>query len=1060
MSDQTPRDDSSGGDENAGRGFGGPGGFGGFGGLRGHGVPGGPGGPGNGAGGGGGAGGSHVRTAGPGGARRPSRFGLTVAIVLVVLGVLAALSSFWTDVLWFSATGFSGVLWTRLAAQVGAFVVASLVVGALVASALVIAYRTRPIYPPSTAQQEALDRYREVIDPLRRIGLVVAPLVLGAFAGLAAASQWQTLLLWLNAQSFGQQDPTFGLDVGFFVFTLPWLQFLVSFGTMALVLTLVTATVTHYVYGGLQLSGSGPRTTKAARVHLSLLAAALVLLRAVSYWLERYELSTKRGSLITGLQYTDQNAVLPTKAILAIAALICAGLFIATIWSHSWRLPMIAVAMLVITSVVVGSLYPLAVQNLRVGPSEQYFEAEFIRKNIEATRRAYGIDGIEKQQYNAQTKASSGQLRADAATVPGIRLLDPTIVSRTFTQTQGLRRYYGFPDVLDVDRYRISGQPRDTVIAARELDLNGVPQRNWVNDHTVYTHGYGVVAAYGNKQTSDGEPSYYVRDIPPKGELGEFEPRIYFGERSTEYSIVGKEGGRPDRELDFQSAQGEQKNTYAGGGGVRMDNFLKRVAYAIKYREYRIMLSEQVGDYSTMLDHRTPRERVERVAPWLTLDGNAYPAVVDGRVQWILDGYTTSANYPYSQKQSLETATTDAVTTRAQSVEAVRAGEINYIRNSVKATVDAYSGEVKLYAWDESDPMLKAWGQAFSGTLRPMSEISAQLMSHVRYPEDLFKVQRDIITRYHITDPGGFYTGGEYWKVPEDPTSGDPKQAGLPDQPPYYLSIAMPGQENPAFSLTTSFSPVGTDRPYLTGFLAIDSDAGSEAGKRRPGYGTMRLLDLPSSTNVPGPTQVQNRIDSSNDKSDRFDLTLSQFLNLNSQGGSRVHKGNLLTLPVGGGLLYVQPEYVSGTAGSTYPRLQAVVVSFGNDIAWAATLDQALDALFKGDSGAQAGDSGVAPTPQTPGATPSPGATPTPSPSGSAQPQELKTALAEVQKQYEAGREAMKKGDWAAYGEAQKKLDTAIKRAIELQPQGGSVSVSPSSPPATPAPTASGTPTG
>ena len=347
--------------------------------------------------------------------------------------------------------------------------------------------------------------------------------------------------------------------------------------------------------------------------------------------------------------------------------------------------------------------------------------------------------------------------------------------------------------------------------------------------------------------------------------------------------------------------------------------------------------------------------------------------------------------------------------------------------------------------------MLKAWGQAFDGTLRPMSEISGELMSHLRYPEDLFKVQRDLLTKYHITDAGGFYSGGEYWRVPEDPTTGaaaaDGSQAQqLPAQPPYYLSVAMPGQENPSFSLTTSFSPFGRDRPYLTAFVAVDSDAGSEAGKRREGYGTMRLLDLPSSTNVPGPTQVQNSIDSSNTNSPDFGLTLSQFLNIGAQGGSRVSKGNLLTLPVGGGLLYVQPEYVSGTAGSTYPRLQAVVVSFGNEIAWASTLDKALDELFKGDSGAEAGDSGVQPTPATPGTAPTPGQTP--SPSTSAAPTELKAALAEVQKQYDAGRAAMQKGDWAAYGQAQEKLDAAIKKAIELQPDRGSITVP--SPAATP----------
>lgn len=976
---------------------------------------------------------------------------ITLAVLGVIIAATTALATFWTEVLWFASVGYSQVLWTQIGTQAALFVVGGLIVAALIASSLLIAYRTRPIYPPTTPQQEALDHYRELLDPLRRLALIVAPLVLGAFAGVAAASQWRTALLWLNRRPFGTNDPTFGLDVGFFVFTLPWLTFLVSFATMALVLALITALVTHYVYGGLQVAGSGPKTTRAARVHLSLLAAVFVLVRAVSYWLERYQLSVAKNNLITGLQYTDQNAVLFTKAILAIAAIICAGLFVATIWSGSWRLPVIAVAMLLVTSFVVGGLYPMAVQSLKVKPSEASLEAEFIAKNIKATREAYDIDTVTKTQYQAETEATPGQLREDAATVPGIRLLDPMVVSPTFTQTQGLRRYYAFPDALDVDRYTIDGEVRDTVLAARELDINGVPQRNWVNDHTVYTHGYGLVAAYGNQQTGDGEPEYYVRDIPPKGPLGKFEPRIYFGERSTQYSIVGAPDGATPRELDYQSADGEQRNTYAGVGGVAIDNIFKRAAYAIKYRELKIMLSDQVGNFSHMLDHRTPRDRVERVAPWLTLDGNAYPAVVDGRVQWVVDAYTTSAHYPYSQKQALETATNDALTQRAQSVAAAQGGEINYIRNSIKATVDASDGTVALYAWDEQDPVLQAWSATFAGTVKPMSDISGELMQHVRYPEDLFKVQRQLMTKYHITEPGAFYTGGEYWKVPEDPTMGAAGQGGLPDQPPYYLSVAMPDQDSPSFSLTTSFSPVGESRPYLTGFLAVDSNAGAEKGKRREGYGKMRLLDLPSSTNVPGPTQVQNGIDSSNSNSEEFGVTLSQFLNLNSQGGSRVHKGNLLTLPVGGGLLYVQPEYVSGKAGSTYPRLQAVVVSFGNDIAWASTLDKALDQLFKGDSGASAGDSDVEATPPAQaGATPDAQAPAAPDAKAPAPQADLAAALKETSAQYEAGQAAIKKGDWAAYGEAQKKLDAAIKRAIELQPEGGKVSVPPT---ASPSPT-------
>lgn len=962
-----------------------------------------------------------------------------IALGIVVFGSIA-LSQLWTEVMWFDSVGFSRVYFTELGSQILLFIIGALVAGAVIASSLVIGYRTRPVYAPTTESQQALDRYREMIDPLRRAATVAVPVVLALFAGAAAASQWQTALLWLNRQPFGTNDPTFGMDIGFFVFTLPWLRFLESFFTMVLVLALLAAAFTHYVYGGFQLSGRGPRTTNAARIHLSLLAAAFVLLRAVGYWLDRYSLTVKDSSRITGLTYTDQTAVLPTKAILAVAALICAALFVATIRTHSWRLPIIGVALLLVTSLLVGGIYPAAVQSLRVRPSEQALEAPFIDNNIKATRAAYGLDRVQSQEYRASTTASAGQLRADAATVPGIRILDPMVVSATFKQMQGLRQYYEFPDALDVDRYVIDGQPQDTVIAVRELDVDGIPQRNWVNDHTVYTHGFGVVAAHGNRRTSDGEPSFYLRNIPPAGPLMPFEPRIYFGEKSLQYSIVGSPPGEAPRELDYQrDDQREERTSYTGVGGVAMDNAARRLAYAIKYRELKILLSEQVSDASRMLDYRTPRERVERVAPWLTLDGNAYPAVVDGRVQWVIDGYTISNSYPYSKLQALDAGTRDAVNVRSASVAQAQAQQVNYIRNSVKATVDAYDGTVRLYSWDETDPVLKAWSGAFPGTVLPMSELKGSLMAHLRYPEDLFKMQRELLTKYHVSDPGAFYSGGDYWKVPVDPTADD----RTAHQPPYYLSIAMPGQRTPSFSLTTSFSPVGDDRPFLTGFLAVDADAGSQDGKRREGYGVMRLLRLPSSTNIPGPAQVQNQIGTSNANSKDFPTTLNNFLNINNQAGSRVQRGNLLTLPVGGGLLYVQPIYVRPAATTSYPLMRAVVVAFGNRLAWGNTLDGALDELFGGDSGATAGDSGRG---QPGGSAPSSG---TPPPPANA-PAEVKALLEEMQKQYTAGQEALRRNDWATYGRTQEALQKALTRAVELEAS-GSVTA-----PATPAPTASG----
>ncbi|MEO6144373.1 MAG: UPF0182 family protein, partial [Dermatophilaceae bacterium] len=724
----------------------------------------------------------------------------------------------------------------------------------------------------------------------------------------------------------------------------------------------------------------------------------------------------------------------------------CAALFVATIWTHSWRLPAVGVAILVLCTVIVGGIYPALVQNLQVQPSEKSLESPYIDRNIAATRVAYGLAGAKVQTYQASTTPTQGQLRNDTATIPGIRLVDPSVVSPTFKQLQAVKSYYQFPDALDVDRYTINGKVNDTVIAARELDLEGLPssQRNWVNDHTVYTHGFGVVAAYGNRSGQDGQPVFYEQNIPPVGPLGDFQPRIYFGESSPDYSIVGGPANGPKKELDYpdSSATGQQNNTYAAKGGVSIGNFARKVAYAIKYREINLLLSNTVNSDSRLLDYRMPRERVERVAPWLTLDGNSYPAVVNGRVNWILDGYTTSADYPYSKLQQINNATADSLTARTNSIQALQAAQVNYIRNSVKATVDAYDGSVRLYAWDSQDPLLKAWSKAFGGTIRPMSEISGDLMSHLRYPEDLFKVQRSLMAKYHVNDAGAFYGGQDFWAVPDDPT----QEQQTVDQPPYYLSIAMPGQPAPSFSLTTTFKPQG-NRPVLAGFMAVDANAGAQTGKRSPGYGALRLLELPRDTTVKGPGQVQNDIESSNISSPRFTLTLSQFLNNNRTQGSQITLGNQLTLPVGGGLLYVEPIYVSAKTGSSYPLSRAIVVAFGNQLAWSDTLSGALDGLFGGSSGATAADSGTdtTPTPPVTGGTAGSG--------GKGSSPELKAALAEVQKAFTDGQDALKKGDFTAYGEAQKQLQAAIAKAVAAEPTGAVTLPTP-----TPTPTPTATP--
>src|SRR4051794_20185812 len=675
---------------------------------------------------------------GAGGApRRPvmgsRRRGRALLPTLLILGVLligfSIFTGFYTDWLWYQSVDYTKVFTSTLRAKTLLFFVFGILFAGAVTANFVIAYRTRPTYQALIPGQVELDRYRTALDPYRKIVVIAIAVLVGLIAGSSAAGQWRTYLQWRHGVSFGEKDPQFGKDISFFTFDLPWYRFVVSFLFATVVVGLIAAAVTHYLYGGLRLQPLlGERATPAARVHLSVLLGIFVLLKAVAYWLDRYSLAVKENRIgraaFSGLAYTDVNAVLLGRTILAIISIICAVLFFANIVRRTWLLPGVGVGALLLSALLIGGIYPAIVQRFEVKPSERTKEAPFIKKNIDATRAAYGIDKVQVSPYAATTKATADQLRADSDTTASIRLLDPTIVSPTYKNLQQIRAYYDFPTDLDVDRYVVNGQKRDVVVAARELDLSGLPdaQRNWINDHTVYTHGFGFVAALGNS-TNGGRPSFVSSNIPPVGQIGNFQPRIYFGEESPAYSIVGAPAGAPKQELDFPTdtgSGGQQNNTYAGGGGVAVGSFWRKLIFASKYQESNILLSNQVNSSSRILYDRDPKVRVEKVAPWLTLDGDPYPTVVNNKIVWIVDGYTTSNGYPYSTRRTLEDVTADSRTTAATAL-VTPVKRINYIRNSVKATVDAYTGKVTLYTWDGQDPVLKTWKAAFPGTVQPKS---------------------------------------------------------------------------------------------------------------------------------------------------------------------------------------------------------------------------------------------------------------------------------------------------------------------------------------------------
>lgn len=576
--------------------------------------------------------------------------------------------------------------------------------------------------------------------------------------------------------------------------------------------------------------------------------------------------------------------------------------------------------------------------------------------------------------------------------------MDPNVLSATFRQLQQIKPYYGFPESLDIDRYTVNGVSRDAVVAVRELNIDGNPSRNWINDHLVYTHGFGFVAAFGNTVDADGKPNFLVGDLPPTKGLGDFQPRVYFGENVPDYSIIG---GKSDSPVEFDypddsSPNGQKNYTYTGKGGVPVGNILNKLIFAIKYGEQRILLSNLINSESKILFIREPRERVAKVAPWLTLDGDPYPAVINGKITWIIDGYTTSSGYPYSRSTSLADATADALTTNSAAVTAQANRSVNYIRNSVKATVDAYDGTVTLYEWDQKDPVLKTWMKVFPDSVKPKSAMSAQLLEHVRYPEDMFRVQRDILSSYHVQSAAAYYGGQDFWRVPRDPSTFG---ANAGAQPPYYMTLHMPGAEKPAFSLTTPFVPRG-GRENLSAFAAVNSTAG-------PDYGKITVLQLPRSTNIAGPSQVASNFEAKPE--------VANALSLLRRGGSDVVLGNLLTLPVGNGLLYVQPVYVRATANTAaYPLLQKVLVSFGDVIGFDSSLKGALDQVFGGNSG-------------TSGATSATGGNTT------SQSANLASALESARQAIADGQAALAKGDFAAFGRAQDRLKSAIAAAIAAQ---------------------------
>ena len=976
-----------------------------------------------------------------------------IAVLLVLFTVIGTLTNVYVDYLWFDETGFTEVFWTEIQTRALLFAVAGIATGGVVALAVYLAYRYRPTFRPMSLEQQNLERYRQSLEPRRVVVLSAVSVVLGLFAGFTAQGSWETWLTYTNATDFGTVDPEFGLDNSFFVFDLPFYRLVLGFAFAIIVLALIGSLLTHYVFGGLRLQTPGQKLSGAARVQLSVLLGVFVALKAVAYWLDRYDtVYSDRGGVFTGASYTDVNALLPAKTIMVFVAAICAVAFFANILLRNTLLPAMSLVLLLVASLVISVAWPAIVQQFVVKPSANEREADYIDRAIAATREAYDISDVDYVDY-AQDQTDSTSTDADAAaaatelagspTVDNIRLLDPNVLAPTFTALQQIRNVYGFPERLDVDRYTVDGVTQDYVVAARELDQSNLSdnQSSWINRHTVYTHGNGFVAAPANQVSSGsgegGQPNFTgASDLPTTGDIPVEQARIYYGELLNDngtdvYSVVGAPEGSTPREFDrptsgsSDSEDNQVSTTYDGEGGVSIGSFFRQLTFAIYYRERNFILSGAVNDESRVMYVRDPLDRVEKAAPFLTVDGDPYPAVVDGRVTWILDGYTTSDAFPYAEQMQLGEATTDALT--GTGTTALPDETFNYVRNSVKATVDAYDGTVTLYAWDEDDPLLQTYMQAFPGIIEPKSAMSDELVSHVRYPEDLFKLQRDVLTRYHVDDAGDFYEQNDRWRIPDDPTISGTDEA----QPPYYILSQRPGESGATFQLTSALNAF--ERENLSAFISASSDPAT--------YGEMQVLRLPGNTPYQGPTQVQNAMTSNNEV--RTDLTLFDSDN------SRAVFGNLLTLPIGdAGLLYVEPLYVQSAAENSFPLLQKVIVNYQGRIGYGDTLAEALDEVFGAGAGNSVPDGGTGTSDDdgtTPPTTSAPTTTSPPDDGGGGvSDSATQQAIADIQAALQALATAQQSGDFVAIGQAQADLAAAAD-AFEAAQSASSSSASSSS---------------
>jgi len=895
------------------------------------------------------------RTRRPGSRRvRVIAFGLLIVGSVLMLS-LRGLAGFYTDYLWFDQLGYGDVFRSVLLAQVVLVALFTALFFVICFVNLTVADRLAPIVRPPGPEEDLLARYHVAVGRRARMVRVVGSALLALLAGLGVSDRWQEWLLFTNGGDFGIEDAQFGKDIGFYVFKMPFTSFVVGWLFGTLIVTLVVTTVLHYLNGGIRLQTVGERVQPAVKAHLSLLLGLLALVKAADYWLARYELTTSTRGAVHGATYTDVKAQLPAINLLILISFFAVILFIVNIRRRGWVLPVLAVGLWAFVALVMGNVYPAVIQNLRVEPAESEKEAEYIGRNIEATRQAFGLDDVTVLQLDGMDNVITGEdLLANPGTVRNIRVLDPLVVQGTFDRLQGEREFYRFSRELDSDRYLVGGEPTQVMIGARELEPNVT--RSWESQHVAFTHGYGVALAPVSRVRATGDPEFLIGDLPiaidPSIGVTIDQPQIYVGEELGGYAIVGASRDEVDYTDENQETLEVRYADIGGEGGVSMGSLVRRVAFSLRFGELEPLISNFVTEDSRVIYVRDVRERVEKLAPFLRFDADPYPVLYEGGIVYVVDGYTTTNRYPYAQRASVR---------ELPSQSGLRSG-FNYVRNSVKAVVDAFDGSVTFYVADADDPIIRAYEGAFGSLFRPISEMPVELVEHLRYAEDLFRIQTELWGAYHVDDTENFYQRASEWAVSQDPgrTGEGARDLVLVDEQgirigtrdmrmaPYRTMLDLPDGDETEFVILRAFVPLDEQdaRKELAAYIVGRSDDEH--------YGEL-VLYRPPTSNFDGPALSEERI--------RNDEEVATLQTLLSQRGSTVLFGELLLVPIENSVLYVRPLYVQAEGDNTVPELERVIVAVGEDVVMADSLQEALEVLTDTDLSSIFGTSTGASTP-------------------------------------------------------------------------------------------------